>query len=65
MEITVRRGVGQCGENATGVVRFDRTILQLLILGMLERINDGTKALQEETLCLWGHAPGRGNSCGI
>ena len=45
VEISLRRDVGQCGEIATGVVRLDRTILQLLLLGMLERIKGGTKAL--------------------
>ena len=52
VEIALRRGVGQCGEIATGVVRLDRTILQLLLLGRLERTKGGTMALRGETLCL-------------
>ena len=43
VEIALRRGVGQCGEIAAGVVRLDRTILQLLLLGMLERIKGRNK----------------------
>ena len=52
VEIVLRRGVGQCGEIATGVECLVRTILQLLLLGMLEKVKGGTKALQGETLCL-------------
>ena len=45
VEIALRRDVGQSGEIATGVVRLDQTILQLLLLGMLERVKGGTRAL--------------------
>ena len=47
MENALRRGVGQCGEIATGAERLDRTTLLLPLLGMLVRIKGGTEALLE------------------
>ena len=49
VQIALRRDVGQLGEIATGVVRLDRTILQLLLLGMLDRIKVETRSLGRAT----------------